>query len=151
MAIYHTIKKTGRFAAVCLVFTMLMANYATAEYYNETLTDPNDPAYWLDQGGLFATYGAYTAAIAAYKKALELTADSSDAYFNMGVAYGELGDYDQALAAINKAIGLDAENDRYYYGRARVRLLEGNRIDAMDDFEKAAGMGNLDAIEFLKR
>ena len=151
MVFYHTIKRTGRLVALCLILTMLMTSVATAEYYNETLTDPNEPAYWLDQGGLFATYGAYAAAIAAYKKALELNAESADAYFNMGVAYGEMGVYDQAVAAINKAIALDADNDRYFYGRARVLLLAGNRIDAMNDFERAAAMGNLDAIDFLKR
>ena len=46
--------------------------------------------------------------------------NNSDAYFNMGVAYGEMGDMNQALMAINKAISMDSQNGRFYYGRAWV-------------------------------
>lgn len=147
---YHTCN-FSRLPAICFCMIALLVTPAASDYINETVTDQNDPTYWLDQGGLFATYGNFPAAIEAYKKALALDADNSDAYFNMGVAYGEMGEYDQALVVINKAIALDAENDRYYYGRAWILLMTGERIDAMNDFEKAAQMGNLDAIHYLQQ
>ena len=150
MRIQHHIRNAGWFLVVCLCLIALAAAPAAAEYINEAVTDENDPAYWLDQGGLFATYGNFPAAIEAYKKALALDEDNSAAYFNLGLAYGAMDAYDQALAAINKAIALDAENDRFFYGRGWILLRAGNRNAAAIDFEKAAEMGNRDAINFLR-
>lgn len=121
-----------------------------AEYSNPAVGGKNTAAYWLDRGGLLATYGNYKAAVAAYTKALELDATLSQAHFDMGVAYGEMGDFDQALHHINTAIELAPGIAEYYYGRGRVLLLAGQRSRAMEDFHKAAGMGNPDAQDYLR-
>ena len=143
--------KSGTFLIIAFCITLALTAPVSADYLNETVSDPNDPAYWLDQGGLFATYGNYVMAIEAYKKALALDMNNSDAYFNMGVAYGEMGDLNQALLAINKAISMDTQNGRFYYGRAWVYLRSGDKNKAMPDFEKAAELGNLDAIVYLQQ
>jgi len=37
----------------------------------------------------------------------------------------------------------------YYYGRARVYLLSGDKTKAMEDFKKAADLGDEDALDYL--
>lgn len=133
-----------------LIMTALSVSPLMADYSNPAVAaDSQNPAYWLDQGGLFATYGNYFKAVESYKKALTLDDNNSKAHYNLALAYGELGQPDQALAEINRAITLDAEQDRYYYGRAWILLKSGRTAEAMDDFRKAADMGNLDAIAYL--
>jgi tetratricopeptide (TPR) repeat protein len=142
----HTVGLLAR----ALVLIALSVSTTMAEYSNPAVAaDGQDPVYWLDQGGLFATYGNYSRAVEAYKKALALDADNSEAHYDIALAYGELGQMEQALAEINSAVALDAEQSRYYYGRAWILLKSGRRTEAMADFQKAADMGNLDAAAYL--
>ena len=136
-----------------LLFTLLIlpAVPVSAEYLNQAVTNTNDPDYWLDRGGLFATYGSYSAALKAYRKALDLDAGNSKAYYNMALAHAELGDFDPALSEIDKAISLDPESGRYYYGRAWIFLRAGKKAEAEKDFKKAAELGNSDARAYLNQ
>lgn len=134
---------------LCMVVSLVAAMPLMAEYTNVAVTDTSDPAYWVDRGALYATYGSYTAAVKAYNKALTLDANNSKAYFNRGLSYAELGDYTSALADINKAIALDSGQAGYFYGRGRVKLISGNKDEALADFRKAAAMGNSDAGAYL--
>jgi tetratricopeptide (TPR) repeat protein len=133
-----------------LILILLSFSPALADYHNLAVTDRHDADYWLDQGALFATYGNYSKAVEAYQKALALDASNSKAHYDIALAYGELEKPDQALAEINRAIALDARQNQYYYGRAWLLLKSGHSSQAMDDFQKAADMGNLDAITFLE-
>ncbi|MBW2611779.1 MAG: tetratricopeptide repeat protein [Deltaproteobacteria bacterium] len=108
-----------------------------------------DAGYWLDQGRLAATYGAYASAIRYYKKAMALGSEKGQVYFNMGIAHGELGNYPEALANLDKAIQVNPDKGTYYYGRGRVHLLSGEKDRAMEDFEHAAELGDPDAQRFL--
>jgi tetratricopeptide (TPR) repeat protein len=138
------------FTTVCLILLLAAPAPAAADYLNSAITDTNTADYWLDQGGLFATYGSYSAAVEAYKKALALDANNSKACYDMAVAYGELGELDQALVEINRAIALDDSRSQYYYGRAWILLKVGRMTEANDNFQKAADMGDLDAIAYLQ-
>lgn len=109
-----------------------------------------DAGYWMEQGRLAATYGAYASAIGYYKKALSQGVEESRVSFNMGIAYGELGDYSKALDHLNRAIQAAPEQGAYYYARARVHLLSGKKDMAMADFEHAAELGNSDALRYLE-
>jgi tetratricopeptide (TPR) repeat protein len=115
------------------------------------LNPQEDPAYWFDKGGLLSTYGNDKAAIAAYKKAIALDPARSEAHFNLGVSYGEIGEYELALAAIGKAIELNPSRGLYYYGRARVHLQADEIEAALQDFERAAALGNPDARDYLRQ
>ena len=144
---YHSIRYLA--LVLCAGFICLSAPSMAEEYVNEALLDKSDPAYWLDQGGLFATYGNYPAAVRAYQKALEIDPQNPEAYFDLGVAYGGMDDTDQALLYINKAIVMNSAQERYYYGRAWILLMDGQREQAFQDIQKAADMGDLDAILYL--
>jgi superkiller protein 3 len=137
--------------AVCTASLLSGGTPMAAEYDNVAIPDKQGPTYWLDQGGLFATYGNYNAAIEAYQKAIALDPQNAEAYFDMGVAYGELDEFESALLHINKAITMDPGQGRYYYGRAWVYLISGQPDNALEDFKKAAEMGNLDAIGYLQQ
>jgi tetratricopeptide (TPR) repeat protein len=137
--------------AVCAASVFFSGASMAADYDNVAIADNQGPAYWLDRGGLFATYGNYAAAIEAYQKVLVLDPQHAEAYFDIGVAYGELDEFDSALLHINKAITLDPGQGRYYYGRAWVYLISGQSGKAMDDFKKAAEMGDPDAIVYLEQ
>lgn len=121
-----------------------------APYVNPAVNGPEDPAYWVDLGGLYATYGAYPAAIKAYEKALTLNPASLAAQYNLALAHAELGQLDQALGYVNKVIAMAPGEHRYYYARARILLVAGLTAEAMQDFRKAADLGNPDAIAFLE-
>jgi tetratricopeptide (TPR) repeat protein len=134
-----------------LMFVALSVSPLLADYSNPKVpADAQDPVYWLDQGGLFATYGNYSKAVQAFKKALALDDNSSEGHYDIALAYNELGQPESALAEINRAIALDPGQSRYYYGRAWILLKFGHSKEAMDDFQKAADMGNPDAISYLK-
>jgi tetratricopeptide (TPR) repeat protein len=119
-------------------------------YSNPAVDGPGGSAYWVDLGALYATYGSYSAAIEAYKKALALDPASGPAHYNIALSYAEVGETGLALEHINTAISLSPNDDRYYYARGRINLLSGNSGKAMEDFKKAAGLGNPDAVAYLK-
>jgi tetratricopeptide (TPR) repeat protein len=150
MMFKHWVKKAG-----LPVFFLLMvvgpASPVWSQYHNEAVTNPKGATYWLDQGGLLATYGNYRAALEAYKKALALDANNSKAYYDMSLAHAALGQLDQAREEINRAIALDPAQDRYYYARAWILLRAGRTAEADENFHKAAEMGNPDAIAYLQR
>ena len=109
----------------------------------------DDPQYWMDKGGLYASYGNQEAAIKSFRKALELDPENIRAAFNLGLAYAENGDYDKALGFINKAVSRAPKNGNYLYGRGWVHLRAGDPEKAMQDIGKAAELGNPDAIEYM--
>ena len=143
------------FIGLVLVFYFcvlpLHADTNEEPYFNPAVGGPESPSYWVDLGGLYATYGSYQAAVKAYEKALNLDPNSSTIYYDLAVAQAELGHMDQALDYVNKAISMAPDQDRYYYARARILLLTGRLDRAVEDFRKAAGLGNPDAIAYLNQ
>ena len=109
-----------------------------------------DVTYWQNQGDLTATYGNDKAAIRYYKKALQLDPDNSRIYYKLGVSYGETGQYKQAIASIDKALSKDSQTGLYFYGRGRVYLLSGDKESAVEDFKRAAVLGDRDAQDYLR-
>jgi tetratricopeptide (TPR) repeat protein len=106
---------------------------------------------WFRKGALVATYGNNKAAVGYFTKAITLDPNHSGAWFSRGVSYGQLHLYPQAIESINRAIAMEPQNGLYYYGRARVYLLSGDREKAMEDFRKAADLGDEDAQRYLKK
>ena len=135
----------------CMTAGPAFAQKKAVDYHNPAVPGPDVAAFWIDQGGLFATYGNYTAAVRAYKKALTLNPNSHAAQFDLGLAYAQMEDFDAALEHINKAIELAPDQDGYYYGRGWALLLAGRKELAQKDIQKAAGMGNKDARAYLQR
>lgn len=117
----------------------------------QEMKGPKNAAYWLDKGALCATYGNDEGAVRYFKKAIEFDQKSSQAYFNLGISHGEIGQYQEAISSIDKAIEMDPGKGLYYYGRGRVCLLSGDKVKAMEDFKRAAELGNQDAQDYLAK
>jgi tetratricopeptide (TPR) repeat protein len=108
-----------------------------------------DADFWFNKGALLSTYGNNKAAVQYFQKAIALDPNFSRAYFSQGVSYGQLSQYPKAIAQINMALKMEPQNGMYYYGRGRVYLLWGDRAKAIDDFKKAAELGDEDALNYL--
>jgi tetratricopeptide (TPR) repeat protein len=135
------------------ISSQLMAQQKTATKSQATKR-PSTPVkkdadYWFRKGALVSTYGNNKAAVQYFQKAIALNPSFSGAYFSQGVSYGQLGQYQDAINQINRALKLEPQNGMYYYGRARVYLLSGDKTKAMEDFKKAADLGDEDAINYL--
>lgn len=107
-------------------------------------------AYWIDQGGLYATYGNFQAAVNAFATALNLDPENAEAHFGLGLALGEMGDYANAMSSIDRAISLKPDEGRYYYGRGWILLLSGRSEEARPELMKAADLGSAEAQEYLQ-
>lgn len=151
MCLSHLFKKAGSIGFVAALILIAAVPVVLAEYFNPAVPGEASAAYWMDRGGMLATYGNYPAAVKAYEKALSIDPNNSEIYFDLGVAHGEMGNYTQALTNMDKAIMLAPENGRYHYGHARILLIIGRTADAMAEFAKAADLGNLDAQAYLNR
>ena len=151
---------SGRFAVVLLCIAVALALAAPAIAADKAAAkgpkrpaaaaESKDPNYWFQKGALCATYGNNPAAIRYCGKAMALDPRHSGAIFSQGVSYGQLGDYSKALAGIDQAITMEPQNGLYFYGRGRTHLLAGEKDKAMQDFRKAADLGDEDAQAYLR-
>lgn len=77
------------------------------------------------------------AAMANYRKALELCPSHTDALVRMGIVMREEGDFHEALKYLNKAIEISPSLFKAIYNRGKVRLEMNNADEAATDFSKA--------------
>ena len=59
--------------------------------------------------------GEYEKAIAAHKRAIELSPDSIEAYYHLGMAYSSLGKYKEAIEAYTRATRIKPDYAAAYY------------------------------------
>lgn len=121
-----------------------------AEYHNPAVAGEDSPSYWLDRGALLATYGNYPSAIKAYQKALGLDPKQSNIYFDLALAQFGNGELGQALATVNQALIMEPENGHYLYGRGWILLQGYGAARAEADFQRAARLGDQDALNYLE-
>ena len=138
-----------RIMALIVFLAPLLQQDCLAEYSNPSTGDDTNVAYWLDLGGLYAAYGNFSAAVKAYKKALDLDPDDSAAYFDLSLTLCEMGQYEDSLESIKQAIIRDPQNGHYYYGQAWILVKAGKVSEAQAIFHHAADLNDPDAIEYL--
>lgn len=75
-----------------------------------------------------------------------------DTYYQTGNQLARKSDYQKALVCYDQSIRLDIEFADAYYNRGSVRLIQGNKKGALNDFQKAAELFQAqDNPTFLKR
>ena len=80
-------------------------------------------------------------AIKDYDRAIAIHPDYADAYINRGIAYSGLSNHEMAIQNYTQAIGIAPENADIYYAKAFTQsLMEGNKQEAVENYEKAADL-----------
>ena len=105
---------------------------------------PREPGFYIELGDAQRHNGQLDAAIASYRKALELDPQSSRAARRLGVALGNAGRGTEALAVLSQAIDLDPTNELLLYERAQVEAASGSHTGgtakAIADLRKALAL-----------
>lgn len=83
----------------------------------------------------------YDAAITEINKAIELSPNWADAYYNRGLAYSRKLNYNQAISDYTKAIELNPNYAAAYNNRAVNYYLINNYDMAWQDVHKAESLG----------
>lgn len=77
------------------------------------------------------------AALANYKKAVELNPNYTDAWVRIGVTLYDLKKYDEASSALNRAVNLSPFEFKCVYNRGKLRLAIHENEGAVADLDKA--------------
>jgi tetratricopeptide (TPR) repeat protein len=75
-------------------------------------------------------------AIADYSKAIEISPQNADAYYNRGITRETAGDADGAIADFSKALDINPQYAEAYAGRGLIRLAQGLDAEAQKDFDR---------------
>lgn len=89
--------------------------------------------------------------LADLDKAIELSPNMAEAWYNKAVTHIATEDYTSALAALNKAIELKPEMGEAWYNRGFVYLRLGNEGLGIADLSRAGQLGILPAYNLIKR
>ncbi|MDE0020645.1 MAG: tetratricopeptide repeat protein [Candidatus Poribacteria bacterium] len=90
-------------------------------------------------------------AIGDLNKAIDLSPDDAESYYNRGAAYNDLEQYDKAISDYSKAIDLEPERAIYYINRGRAYNLIDNNGRAIDDFDRAVEINPDSSEAYLSR
>ena len=85
----------------------------------------------------------YEEAITEFKKAMELDANYTPAYYNLGLLYSEedIHRYQEAIEEFEKVIDLDPQDKNAHHKLALVYKLQGRYEEAIEEYEKTIEIG----------
>ena len=130
--------------------------YAEAETQLQSLakTQPNNPQVWFDLGFAQSHLGKNPDAIAAYKKATELSPKWFEANLNLGLSLAKAGNFSDAATALRLAtqlkptIGGDQALSNAWFSLARV-LEESAPQESLAAYQKALELNASNAEAML--
>lgn len=93
--------------------------------------------YYLMGNACITEAKDHKAALANYKKALELNPNYADAWVRMGVTYYDLKKYNEAESALNNAVKMSPYEFKTVYNRGKIRLAMHENEGALADLDKA--------------
>lgn len=135
---------------------------AASDYEKALTLNPNLPAAYINRGILRYESGNLAGAITDFNRALEIAPNAAKPHVDLGVLHTLAGEIDLAIADLKKAFSLDPAsfsekdpgmgsspfkrleafivanptNARAYEARGLLRLVQGRRAEATDDFAK---------------
>ena len=74
-------------------------------------------------------------AAASHLRAVELTPDSADAHYNLGLALRETGQLDEALDCFAKTLELNPDHSGYHWDRSLTLLQKGDLKEGFEEYE----------------
>lgn len=98
------------------------------EAYNKTLQlDPNNPALYLELGGIYTHQKQYDAAIEVYGKAITLRPSYANAYYNLANVYRLQGKTVEAMNALETVLSLvPTDSSDYFKATNELEALKNN-------------------------
>ena len=110
--------------------------------------NPDHPRALRNVGFLYAEKDRYADAIAAFERALALSAEDAATLFNLGFALQKVGRHEEAISRLSRAVELNPALDRAWYGlglslihcgrfqEAIVRLTEAARLQPLNPYPR---------------
>jgi tetratricopeptide (TPR) repeat protein len=126
---------------VCLAVLLALAlgcqeKEISPQGYFEDSKDPEAVRYY-NRGVAYYESGRYGGAIEAYKQAIRIKPDFSEAHNNLGASYLELGRYDEAIEPLERAIRLKPDNASACYALGASYGELGRHNEAVKALKKA--------------
>jgi len=77
--------------------------------------------------------------------------DYTDAYINLGVAYGQVGRRAEALGVLGKAVAMDPDNPKVLHNLGVISYHDGKRQEALECFRRACEVDPHPALAYFNR
>ena len=101
---------------------------------------------WFERGYLFAKNDNFEEALRCYTKSIQLAPNRFEPYYNRGIIFGrDKNDLLSAIADFDEVIRLEPQDADAYYSRGLSYATQGNKINALKDFQKASELNPKDA------
>lgn len=129
-----------------------IAEYSNAlkDFDKSLLLAPGSPMAYFNRGQVYLKRGDFEKALGDFNKAVTLDKEFADQYMRIGILYGEKENFQHAVTVFSNVIALDPENSVAYYNRGNALYRWGKEQEALDDFRKAARLGDKKIQEILK-
>ncbi|MEM6500253.1 MAG: tetratricopeptide repeat protein [Cyanobacteria bacterium P01_C01_bin.89] len=116
---------------------------AIAEFDEAIRLAPNFSQAFQDRGSSHLALGNAVAAMGDYNRAIRLTPDDSNAYYNRGNLNLQLERYSRAIVDYDRAISLNEADAAAWQNRALAHATTGDLERAVDGFQQAARLYQL--------
>jgi tetratricopeptide (TPR) repeat protein len=123
---------------------------AAAEWARIVDQAPNHLLAWYQLGEAKAKSGDFAGAIPAYRRALTIRPDFTDAGIGLGIALGQSGRLAEALAAMDETLSFDPSNADARVNRAITLNALGRADEAADDLRRAAAENRESSLPLVR-
>ncbi len=121
------------------------ADEALVQINKAIALSPNYVEAYSNRGNIYFFKQQYDSAIVNYKKALSLDSGYMKAYENMASVYFNKGAYKEAIGYYTIILEKQPQNASALSFRGRSYILSGDTAMACSDWERAAGLGHVQA------
>jgi len=97
-------------------------------------------------GFTLQTQGKLEAAVAAYRKAIQIDPNHSNVHNNLGFILAEQGNLEEAITEFQTAIQLDPNYAKAYHGLGEILRVQGKLDEAITAYQKAIQLDAKDAL-----
>lgn len=123
---------------------------ALKDFDKSLVLAPSNPMAYFNRGQVYLKGGDFERALGDFNKAVTLDKQYVDQYIRVGILYGEKENFQHAVTVFSNVIALDPDNSVAYYNRGNALYRWGKEKEALNDFRKAARLGDKKIQEILK-
>lgn len=123
---------------------------AIFDYNCAIRVDPSHADNYYNRGSALFKQGNYDAAISDLSQVLIIQKDNESAYITRAACYFSKRCLDEAIADYSQVLRIEPKNDLILYIRGELYDLKGENAKSRKDYQRAAELGNEDAIRKLE-